>query len=418
MSKRDVSARIPGLVHNGHAVASEPRVNTPSSGENTDYVELSTTSLLPADSPRLAGENEEHIRLLAESNTDLPPIVVHRQTMRVVDGMHRLRAAMLRGQETIRARLIDGTMEAAFVVAVEANIAHGLPLSLVDRESAAARIVGSHPHWSDRAIANITGISARTVAVIRRGVTADQRQSGSRIGKDGRVRPVNGAEGRRRAGELLERRPNASLREVAREAGISVGTALDVRERVNRGEDPVRPGQRRAGQRREAGVPDRTDRTDRPDRPPRRPRVIERPNESRDRATILRNLRRDPAIRFTDCGRELLRWLDMHAVGVDGWKEAVATVPAHTGYVIAELAQTVAEEWLELAEHLRRNLDQAEATAAPGAASTVEPEAGSAAGSEAGSSAGLAAEPTQNPPATGTPHNGSSQPPPGRAGTS
>lgn len=281
--------------------------------------------------------------------------------MRVVDGMHRLRAAMLRGRETIRARLIDDTIEAAFVVAVEANIAHGLPLSLVDREAAAARIVASHQHWSDRAIANVTGISARTVAVIRRGVTADQGRSGSRIGKDGRVRPVNGAEGRLRAGELLERRPNASLREVAREAGISVATALDVRERIKRGEDLLPPTQRKAGERRETPQQQQ--------QPARRARQAECTGSTRSRAAILRALRRDPAIRFTDCGRELLRWLDTHAVGADGWKEIASSFPAHSGYVIAELAWAIAQEWMEFADHLRQNLAQAEAAPEPPAPS-------------------------------------------------
>jgi hypothetical protein len=284
--------------------------------------------------------------LLADSSVELPPIIVHRPTMRVVDGMHRLRAAMLRGENTIRTRLIDGTIEAAFVVAVEANISHGLPLSLRDREAAATRIVTAHQHWSDRAIANITGISARTVQVIRRGVTADERPSGSRLGRDGRVRPVNGAEGRLRAGELFKQRPNASLREVAREADISIGTAQDVRERVKSGEDPVLPTQRKDLKEPLAVRP----------QGPLCPQQVESEGESRDRMAILRTLRRDPAIRFTDHGRGLLRWLETHAVGTEGWKEVAAALPVHGSYIIADLAIVVAEEWHEFAEQLRRSL--------------------------------------------------------------
>ena len=63
-----------------------------------------------ADSPRLDGESPDHIRTLAESGSDLPPILVHRETMRVIDGMHRLRAAILNGQ-----------LETATVEAVEAS---------------------------------------------------------------------------------------------------------------------------------------------------------------------------------------------------------------------------------------------------------------------------------------------------------
>jgi len=59
--------------------------------------------LVSSDSPRLVGESVDHIRMLAESGTDLPPILVHRPTMRVIDGMHRLRATTLRGERELRA---------------------------------------------------------------------------------------------------------------------------------------------------------------------------------------------------------------------------------------------------------------------------------------------------------------------------
>ncbi|MEV0372122.1 hypothetical protein AB0I10_20205 [Streptomyces sp. NPDC050636] len=61
-------------------------------------------ALRPADSPRTAGESSDHVRKLAELTTPLPPIVVHRPTMRVVDGMHRVRAAVLRGEEYVAPR--------------------------------------------------------------------------------------------------------------------------------------------------------------------------------------------------------------------------------------------------------------------------------------------------------------------------
>jgi ParB-like chromosome segregation protein Spo0J len=316
--------------------------------ETSEQAVLPIRSLLPADSPRLAGEDEQHVRLLAESYEELPPILVHRKTMRVIDGMHRLRAALLRGEDTIKARFYSGSEDAAFVLAVEANIAHGLPLSLADREAAAARIVKSNPQWSDRAIAGVTGLSAKTVGAIRRGAGAEVPQLHARIGRDGRVRPLNGADGRRRASEVFARRPDASLREVAGEAGISPGTARDVRERMRRGEDPIPPRQRTNGGRRQPVTPERQ---------LRRGVAVGRVSQSRDRATILRNLRRDPSVRFTDSGRSLLRWLDARAVGVSGWESAVRAIPPHCSYVIADLACAIAEEWLEVAENLRRSAE-------------------------------------------------------------
>jgi hypothetical protein len=77
--------------------------------ESDEPVMVSVGMLLPADSPRLDGENPDHIRLLAEATGPPPPILAHRPTMRVIDGMHRLRAAMLRGDTEIAVVFFDGT---------------------------------------------------------------------------------------------------------------------------------------------------------------------------------------------------------------------------------------------------------------------------------------------------------------------
>jgi uncharacterized protein YerC len=200
-------------------------------------------SLVPSQSLRINGEHTDHVRTLAETDDKLPPIVVHRATMRVIDGMHRLRAAALRGREHIDVEFFEGDEEDAFVLAVELNARHGLPLSHADRAAAVARIINSHRQWSDRAIASVTGVSDKTVASIRRS-SPEFPQSNTRMGRDGRSRPVNSMEGRMCAAEMITTRPNSSLRQVAKEAGISVGTARDVRKRLEAGQDPV-PRQRR-----------------------------------------------------------------------------------------------------------------------------------------------------------------------------
>ncbi|GAA0896563.1 hypothetical protein GCM10009574_073920 [Streptomyces asiaticus] len=104
--------------------------------------------LLESDSPRVDGEDTDYVKALAESGARLPPIVVHRATRRVVDGMHRLRAAELRGQESIEAQFFEGSTSDAFVLSVWLNTAHGLSLSTADRSAAALRIIRSHPQWS------------------------------------------------------------------------------------------------------------------------------------------------------------------------------------------------------------------------------------------------------------------------------
>ncbi|MFV2088340.1 hypothetical protein [Micromonospora sp. LOL_021] len=62
------------------------------------------------ESPRLAGLNDEHLHLLTQTDTAFPPILVHRNTMRALDGVCRLHAAMLRGQKTVDAVFFHGPL--------------------------------------------------------------------------------------------------------------------------------------------------------------------------------------------------------------------------------------------------------------------------------------------------------------------
>ncbi|MBV9845478.1 MAG: hypothetical protein JOZ47_10445 [Kutzneria sp.] len=59
------------------------------------------SALMVADSPRPSGENDYHCRLLAEPTSPLSVTVVLRSTMGVIDGTHRLRAAVLRGSSGV-----------------------------------------------------------------------------------------------------------------------------------------------------------------------------------------------------------------------------------------------------------------------------------------------------------------------------
>lgn len=311
----------------------------------SDCVSLPIEDLLPADSPRLQGEDMEHIRSLAELKDELPPVLVHRKTMRVIDGMHRLKAAILRGEGTIEATLYDGDDAEAFVMAVKANVQHGLPLSLVDRKAAALRIVRSNPHWSDRSIAEVSGLSAKTVGAIRSDSGAAVPEICHRIGRDGRVRPLSTVNGRRFASDLITLSPESSSREIARKAGISPSTVRDVRDRLRRGEDPV-PTRRRAGIHAE--------------RPTRERKLQERIRTEqfpslRCRDEILQNLSRDPAIRMTEHGRAMLRWLHSESKQVEkDWPLLAARLPDHCMCLVADLACSIAEAWLEFASEMRR----------------------------------------------------------------
>ncbi|MFF3750430.1 ParB N-terminal domain-containing protein [Streptomyces sp. NPDC002018] len=301
----------------------------------------------------------------------MPPIIVHRDSMRVIDGLHRLRAAQLRGDRSITVTFYDGTEADAFVLAVESNVRHGLPLSLRDRKQAAARIITTHPQWSDRKIASVTGIAPHTVAEVRRSLTVGTPgENIERIGRDGRVRPVGIAEGRRRAGQLIAENPDLSLRQIARAAGISPETARDVRNRLSRGEEPLLPPRPR-------GV-----------RPRPREELLKvvpqsgcgeaRPAGAAAYAeglSAVNRLKADPALRLNETGRQLLRLLSVHMLPPDEWEGIVDTVPPYWSGTVAHLARECAHIWEELAARVEKNIAQGNESAASPADSSTCPTA-------------------------------------------
>lgn len=302
-------------------------------------------------SPRLGGEDAEHARALAGIRTPLPPITVRRQTMQVIDGRHRIQAARLNGRRTIEARLVDCDDATAFALAVRENIAHGLPLSLADRRAAAASMIAAHPHWSDRVIAEYTGLSDKTVSGLRIAGGAAARPV-SRIGRDGRVRPLNSAAMRRKAADLLRADPGAGLRSVAKSTGLSLATVRDVRIRIDTGQDPV-PARYSDGQY-PANPP--------PVIGPRRPVRT----EPVDRKSLLAKLMRDPSLKFTEPGRMLLRWLDRYSVD-PAHADAIATrIPAHWALPVAGLARHCAAVWNTVAEELEQRSAMRPIELAPG----------------------------------------------------
>jgi ParB-like chromosome segregation protein Spo0J len=307
----------------------------------TDFVRIHQVHvhlLRTADSPRLTGVDRDHSQLLAQLDAELPPILVHRPTMRVLDGIHRLDAVRQRGHRTINVIYHDGSLDEGFAEAVRSNISHGLPLSLAEREAAATRLLAAFPTWSDRAIAATAGLASGTVAVLRarHGLASPAR----RIGRDGRVRPLNGTSGRRAAAEFIAQNPDASLREIAVAAGISPVTARDVRIRLNAGNDIITPSQRRhLHAQPPAGGPDRK-------AGPPMPPPTEEPGE------ILRRIQHDPSLRFNDTGRTLLRWLAPKVFDSRKLFAHLQRVPPHSRYTLANLARACADEWRKMADML------------------------------------------------------------------
>lgn len=259
------------------------------------------------DSPRLEGVDMDHVHALAEAQGQLPPILVHRGTMKVIDGRHRLMAAELQGCSTVEVCFFDGSEDEAFVKSVQANVAHGLPLTLADRTAAAARIVKAHAEWSDRRIAVLVGLSPKTVGAVRMRSTEEIPQSQVRVGRDGRVR------------RLPARKPG------------------NKRPAAPEGESKADTGTGKAGE--------RGDGRERRSRAP----------AGRSAATsmeTLQALRQDPAFRLTDTGRFLLRLLDLHLNQVREWNRLIAHVPPHRANSVANLARECSQTWREFAEQV------------------------------------------------------------------
>jgi len=181
------------------------------------------------------------------------------------------------------ARYFDGDDATAFRARRRGQCRHGLPLTLAERTAAAARIVRAYPHWSDRRIAAVAGLSPKTVGAMRVSASEEIPQPRYRIGLDGRARRVA---------------------------------------------PRTRPEQDDAGPDDVVGlVPHQRDATS-------------RTASAAGQTQTVQVLRKDPSLRFTENGRTLLRLLDLHFIDVGDWERHVASVPAHCAGMVAELAGT------------------------------------------------------------------------------
>jgi hypothetical protein len=266
--------------------------------------------------------------------------------MRVIDGMHRVRVAQIRGEKEIEARFFEGDGDTAYVLAVKLNVAHGLPLSLADRKVAAARILLLHPEWSNRLVASIAGVAPNTAAAVRALGAAEGERSGkqaaqldARVGRDGRRRPQNAEERRDLAAKLLRDNPKASLRQIAKQAGVSPETVRSARATGGIGcrtgtIDSNAPGSGTAL----SGTP---------------PSVsLHRPLSGAGKKSALDFLRADPAFRSTDSGRSLLQLLGFPELSRRSGGTLIAHIPPHCADSIIAAALECASAWSAFASEV------------------------------------------------------------------
>ncbi|MBV9922423.1 MAG: hypothetical protein JOY78_16455 [Pseudonocardia sp.] len=272
--------------------------------------------------------DEIYARALARARKPLPTIVAHAPTRRVVDGRHRVRAAMLRGERQIMARLCFADAGEIFALAVAINAEQGHPIPTDDRKRYATALLADHPEWSTRRIAVASALAPGTVGRLRGAASPTE----VRVSRNGRRRAVDTGHGRRIASDVLAAEPGISLREAARKAGVSPSTVRDVRNRM------CQTGERTAH------------------RPPTNGRGSGRPASSQAVGYLLvAKLCTDPALRFTMTGRRLLAGLlAAGAIEDSDLAELARSLPTHCVTLIAAAAGDCARTWQEFADTVRR----------------------------------------------------------------
>lgn len=342
-------------------------------------INVSVDSLIAGFQLRRGGTDAGHVRLLAEAaaSASLPSILVQKSGFRIIDGLHRLQAAKLRSEPSIKARIVDCTDEEALVLAVKSNTLHGLPLTRADRVSSAERILTAHPDWSDRAVAEITGLSAKSIASLRCSSAGSMQFGGKRLGRDGKRHPVMPGEARRRAAEYIRSHPDASLRQIARETDVSLGTASDVRERLRGEAGPslraAEPAQRPSQSAEPTPFPGRraADPVANTADPvantadtavPRTVTSIHRQAQAYNAGRLFwvavsAKLAADPSLRYTEGGRAFLRWMATRSMQADEWRGFINAIPERWLHDVSRIAIGMSDEWRQFAEHLRARID-------------------------------------------------------------
>jgi ParB-like chromosome segregation protein Spo0J len=284
-------------------------------------------------SRRERGVDPAHVAALAEVAESWPPIVVNRSDRVVVDGQHRIAAAKQLGLREVHVIWFDGSDIESHLEFVRRNVSHGLPLTLAERRAAARRFVSSCPELSDRGIAGVCGLSPRTVRRLREeagavaGHTNGSRRGQRRVGRDGRVRPIDQKATRARIAEELARKPDASLRKIASAVGASPETVRSVRNEL-RGTDAST---------RTAGFAD----------DPAATALSLLTRSPGSRAGLV--CRDDRAFTDRDDGPQFVEWFGATSVEQGQLWRYVESVPLSRVYEIADEARRRAEFWTSFA---------------------------------------------------------------------
>ena len=276
------------------------------------------------ESPRLGQVRLAHLRVMAELAGAWPPLLITRAG-RIVDGHYRYLAARRLSLTHVDCVVFNGADSDAFVEAVRRNVTQGLALTLPERKNAAGRILADRPGWSDRRIAELCGLTHKTVGRLRQdGIRqgGEFRHLDARQGRDGKSRAVNPLAVRTRIIEAIEQEPGASLRHLARMSGSTHETVRAVRRRIQQA--PLSSGRGTS------------------DNQLRRPPV----NPSRDAAFI-----------STESGTSFAEWFGQTSITPE-WVNYLDAVPLSRVYEVADEAHRRATAWAEFAATLASRVNR------------------------------------------------------------
>jgi ParB-like chromosome segregation protein Spo0J len=268
-------------------------------------------------SPRHTKVDADHVAALADVADRLPPVVVDERSMTIIDGVHRLEAYRALGRSHIPAVFFKGTDMEALVVAIQANIQHGKPLSRTERQDAARALLLRCPDRSDRWLGDVCGVSHTTVAVLRRSLSVPDAKV--RTGRDGRRRPVDPSPGQAAVARVIAENPNASLRQAAGAAGVAPSTVQRVAAGLARSAKPPLVG----------GL------------------AIGEPGLAPSGALVADGIRRPPPD-----GVDAVTWLARTAVSVEDLHTHLGGLPLSRVYQVVDECRRRAGTWAQMADAL------------------------------------------------------------------
>lgn len=117
-----------------------------------------------------------HDRMTAGDRFPPPSAIKHNGTWILWDGLHRVQALVMAGEETVAIEYQDGTEQDAKWLAAAANSTHGQPRNNADKRRAVQLALQARPESSDRDIAKHCLVSHPFVADVRKGVPPAARE--------------------------------------------------------------------------------------------------------------------------------------------------------------------------------------------------------------------------------------------------